>query len=230
MTRRTKENPPRESLTIEELERLTFDERWKLKPNDVEIARLREINAAKDRERAERSVRLGIEEESILADLREIGFDVKSVWDLVNTSTDYSQAIPVLLKHLLLPYSDVTRDGLARSLAVRDPQVHKAWPILVEQYGGAPMGRGIVGPGDTKEYRLGIRDGLACALVAAVTDETLEELIDLVKDRAQGESRVLLLRALRRRSKKPLVEQALEDVKDDPDLKKEIASWRKRKR
>ncbi len=90
------------------------------------------------------------------------------------------------------------------------------------------MGWGIKVPGDTKEYRLGAKDGLACALSVAVTDETLPELIALAKDRTQGESRVLLLSALKkRRNKNPLAKQAIEQLASDPDLEKEIASWRK---
>ncbi len=127
-----------------------------------------------------------------------------------------------------MPYSDVTRETIARSLAVPEPEVQKAWPLLIEEYRKAPMGWGIKAPGDTKEYRLGAKDGLACALSAAVTDETLPELIALAKDRTQGESRVLLLSALKkRRNKNPLAKQAIEELASDPDLEKEIASWRK---
>lgn len=214
-------------LTTEELERLTADEFVRLKLTDNEKSRLREINKAREQARIERSTRLRVEEEPILSDLRGIGWNAESVWDLVNTSKNYADAIPVLLKHLVLPYSDRTREGIARSLAVPELEVRKAWPTLVEEYRKAPMGWGIMAPGDTKEYLLGAKDGLACALSVAVTDETLEELISLAKDSNHGESRVLLLLALRK-SKNPLAKRALEDLANDPDLKKEITSWRKR--
>jgi hypothetical protein len=183
----------------------------------------------RNREITERSARLRIEEEPILADLRAVGRKVESVWDLVNTATRYAEAIPILLRHLLLPYSDRTREGIARALAVPEPEVRRAWPILVEEYRKAPIGSGVIAPGEAKEYRLSTKSGLACALAVAVTDETLPELIALAKDRAQGSSRLLLLSALRK-SKNPLAKQAIEDLADDPDLTKEIASWRKRKR
>ncbi|MFV8486303.1 hypothetical protein [Ralstonia pseudosolanacearum] len=183
----------------------------------------------KEQERVERSARLRVEEEPLLVDLQKVGWSVESVWDLVNTSSPYPEAIPVLLRHLLLSYLDRTREGIARSLAVPEPEVQKAWPLLVEEYRKAPVGWGIKVPGDTKEYRLGAKDGLACALSVAVTDETLPELIALAKDRTQGESRVLLLSALKkRRNKNPLAKQAIEELASDPDLEKEIASWRKR--
>jgi hypothetical protein len=218
---------PRTPLTTGELERLTADDFVRLWLTDDEKTRLRKINTARQQERSARSARLRVEEEPILADLRAVALDVESVWDLVNTSTRYSEAVPILLRHLLLPYSDRTREGIARSLAVAEPEVCKAWPTLVEEYRKASVGWGIVAPGDTKEYRLGAKDGLACALAVAVTDETLADLIAIAKDRAHGESRVLLLSALRK-SKNPLAKQAIEELANDPDLEKEIGSWRKR--
>ena len=221
---RTQTAPARAALTTEELEVLSADDFVRLKLTDDEKARLREINKARQQERVERSARLKVEEEPILLDLRAVGCNVESVWDLVNTSAKYSQAIPVLLRHLLIPYSDRTREGIARSLAVAGPEVRQAWPLLVDQYRKAPMGLGIIAPGDKKEYRLGVKDGLACALSVAVTDETLSELIELAKDRVHGESRVLLLSALRQ-SRNPLAKQALDELAGDPALAKEIASW-----
>jgi hypothetical protein len=85
-----------------------------------------EFQAAKrerDAKLAERVRWLQIEEQPILADLREIGRNVESIWDLVNTATNYREAVPILLKHLQLPYSDTTRDGIARALAVPDAKI-----------------------------------------------------------------------------------------------------------
>ena len=213
-------------LKTEELERLTADDFVGLKLTDDEKALMREINKARQHERAERSARLRIEETPILVDLRKVGWNVESVWDLVNISAKYAEAIPVLLKHLLLPYSDRTREGIARSLAVPEPEVKKAWPMLVEEYRNAPMGQGILAPGDTKEYRLGAKDGLAVALSVIASDAVIEDLIDLAKDRTHGESRVLLLSGLKK-SKSAIAKQALDELAADPDLKKEIASWRR---
>lgn len=227
---KTKRSPlARAPLTTEELERLTVDELVKIKLTDDEMARLRQINEAREQERIERSARVRIEEEPILAELRGVGWNVQSVWDLVSTSTPYPEAIPILLKHLSRPYSDVVKDGIARSLAVPEPEVQRAWPILVEEYRKSPMGKGIVAPGETKQYDLGAKDGLAVALAATVTDETLPELIGLAKDRTHGESRVLLLSALKKRRKKsPLAQQTIDELASDPDLQKEIAAWGRR--
>ncbi len=170
--------------------------------------------AAKNKEIAEREARLRIEEKPLLADLRSVGWNVETVWDLVNTSAKYTEAIPVLLNHLLLPYSDTIRGGIARSLAV--PEAREAWHTLAREYRNAPKADG-----------LGAQHGLAVALAATASDEVLGELIELAKDRAFGESRVLLLSALKR-SKNVAVREALKQLSSDPDLKKEIASWRRR--
>jgi hypothetical protein len=181
---------------------------------------------AQQKELAERSARLRVEAEPLLADLDAVGWKVESVWDLVNTSAIYAEAIPVLLKHLVLPYSDRTREGIARALAV--PDARGAWSTLAEEYQKAPQGVGAIAPGETKEFRLGTKDGLACALAATATEEVMDELVALAKDRTHGSSRVLLLSALRK-SKSSVAKEALSELASDPDLKKEIASWRRRK-
>jgi hypothetical protein len=223
---------PRAPLTTEELKhlkRFAPREYERLKLTDEERERVREINKERSQRIAERGIRLRTEGRPIVEDLRAVGLNVESVWDLVNVSTPYPQAIPVLLKHLQLPYSDRTRAGIARALAVPEPEVRKAWPMLVEAYRDAPMGWGIIAPGDTEELVLGAKDGLACTLSASVTDERLPELIALAKDRSLGESRLLLLLALKKRRKKnPLVAQAIEELSFDPDLAKEIGSWDKK--
>jgi len=219
----------RPPLTNEELENITADELVRLKLTEDEKSRLREINQRRERERAERLVRLQAEQRPIVKELAEVGIEVGSLSDLIMRRVPYPTAIPVLLRHLVRPYSDVTRETIARSLAVPEPEVQKAWPILVEEYRKAQMGRGIVAPGDTKDYPLHAKDGLAVALSATVTDATVNELIALAKNPSLGGSRVLLLRGIRK-SRNPAAKQAIEELASDPALAKEIASWRKGRR
>jgi len=187
--------------------------------NSIELLQLRlkkedgRFTSAKPRVgqgRIKFSARLGLEEIPILADLREVGWDVESVWDLAHSSRRYPEAIPVLLTHLLRPYSGLFRDGIARA----------------EEYKKAPMGIGIAAPGETTKRKLSAKYGLASTLAVAATAETLEELINLAKDRSHGSSRLLLLPALKRRhNKNPRATQAVQQLINDPVLKKEIASW-----
>jgi hypothetical protein len=209
---------PRAPLSNQELEKLSASDAARLKMTDDEISRLRAINQERIRRREEWSARLRVEEEPILIDLRAVGWDVNSVWDLVNTSIPYPEAIPILLKHLTQPYSDRIKEGIARALAV--PDAKDAWPLLVAEYLKAPMG-------EENGIRLDAKSGLAVALSVTATDEVIEQLISLAKDTSNGDSRLLLLRALRK-SRMVVAKSALEELAGDPALKKEIASWGKK--
>lgn len=214
------------SFTDEQLQAMKSSELLKFKLSDDEISRLRAINNRKEIERLARETRIKTEEKKLLEELRRVEINISSVWDLVNASYSYKKAIPILIKHLSLGYSDVVKEGIARSLAVPDDEVRAAWCLIVDEFRKAPIGNGIVALGDTQGYRLGAKDGLACTLSAVVTNETLPELIALAKDGTLGASRILLLSALKkRRNKNLLVKQAIEELAKDPELKREIASW-----
>jgi hypothetical protein len=152
-------------------------------------------------------------------ELRRAGIELECLADLVNRSVPYPVAIPILLKHLSLPYSDVTRETLARAIAV--PDARYAWPVLAAAYREAPTH-------SENGMRSGAKSGLACALTATVTEAVIDELVAVAKDRSNGDSRLLLLRGLKK-SKSAIARQALEELASDPALSKEIASWRKRK-
>jgi HEAT repeat protein len=141
----------------------------------------------------------------LIRDLCSVGYEVKSVWDLVNTSNAYPEALPVLAKHLERDYPPEIKDGIARALAVPDAKF--AWPILLKQYIGETQRR--------------TKGGLAAALGAIADDDVLPDLIALLKDRSHGTSRVLLLDGFYR-SKDPAALAALVEMQDDPDLIKEV--------
>lgn len=168
----------------------------------------------KDALQKAKSASIRSEQTALLADLKSVGWVVKSVWDLVNTSARYEDAVAVLLKHLQRPYSDRVKEGIARALAV--PDAAWAWSFLLAEYKEAPE-------------ESGFKDGLAVALAATSSDEVIGQLVDIAKDPANGGSRLLLLRVLKK-SKSPVAKDALADLKHDPALAKEIASWRSRKR
>jgi hypothetical protein len=150
-------------------------------------------------------------EAPLIRDLRRVGVNVSSAWDLVNTSVPYPSALPVLVAHLARPYPDPIREGIARALAVRDAEF--AWARLVDAYVHEPAGQ-------TKE-------GLACALSVLTDDARLDQLLGLVADQRNGVSRALLLRALEK-SRSPKAQAALDALQIDPDLQGEIAEIRKR--
>jgi hypothetical protein len=153
-------------------------------------------------------------EAPLVEQLRAAGLDIASVWDLVNTSTPYPAAVPVLLEHLARPYPDRVREGIARALAVRDAAPE--WETLARHYRDEPAGT------DAK-------DGLAVALAASARDDVIDEIIALAKDGAHGDSRVLLLDALKR-SKAPQARPALDELAADPVLGSEARRLLGRKR
>jgi hypothetical protein len=149
-----------------------------------------------------------IEEAPIVEALREVGVNVESPWDLVNTGAPYPAAIPVLLEHFTRPYSTRAREGIARALAV--PEAAWAWDVLVTWFRNEP----------TAEPS-GVKYALGCALSAAATDDVVEKLIDLVRDTSLGGDRTALLPALAR-SERPKARAALEALRTDSQLSRQI--------
>jgi hypothetical protein len=106
------------------------------------------------------------------------------VWDLVNTSSDYSQAVPVLEEHLRdASYPDRVREGIARSLSFR--KAASAWPTIIGLYRST-----------TDSFDL--QQGLAVAMAGTVTEETIDDLVTEARREEHGESRSLLLLGLKR--------------------------------
>jgi len=64
------------------------------------------------------------------------------------------------------------------------------------------------------------KDGLAVALAAASDKDVVDALISLARDDSHGESRILLLRGLKR-SDSPKARAALEELCTDPVLGRE---------
>jgi HEAT repeat protein len=153
-------------------------------------------------------------EAPLVDELRKAGLQVDSVWDLVNTSTPYPQALPILVKHLERRYPDRVREGIARALAVRDAQF--AWDDLVRLYEQEPAGT------DAK-------DGLAVAIAAASSTAVVDDVISLAEDPVHGKSRILLIRALRR-SRAGHAREALKRLETDPVLAVEVRRVLKRQR
>ncbi len=166
-----------------------------------------EFQAAKaeqDRQMAEKVAVWRRAEAPLAAELRDAGYQVDTAWDLVNTAVPYPDALPILVRHLGCDYPDRVREGIARALAVRPAAPW--WDDIARCYREATEH-------DAKH-------GLAVALSVAVTRETLPALIDLIDDPDNGDSRILLLRGLKR-VKDPRGLEKLEALTTDPALGKQ---------
>lgn len=130
---------------------------------------------------AERQARLQAlreAEQPIVEDLRHAGLDVKSVWDLVNTSVPYPEALPVLLDHLQRGgYPDRVMESIGRASAVQPASF--AWEVFRGLY--------LVATGRGEE------EGLAVALAASATADHLDGLVALLHEESRSDTRIHFL-------------------------------------
>lgn len=157
-----------------------------------------------DAELAERSRRLREAERPLLADLSALGLDVESVWALRSLQPYPDGTVDVLLQHLVTPFPDRVREGIARALAV--VEARPAWPVLVRAYRN-----------ETSAEDSGAREGLAEALMVTASRATADDLVGMIRDRRLGPSRVLLLRAVTR-LRLPGRWELIAECLRDPDL------------
>lgn len=112
-----------QSITAAELmARLQADPEWVRKNAEREASQ----RAAVEKLRSE----LRPEQEPLLHDLGIAGYELSSVWDLVNLGSPYRAAIPVLLAHLASAQHPVLRNGIARALAVQEAEGIAAGPVI----------------------------------------------------------------------------------------------------
>jgi hypothetical protein len=89
--------------------------------------------AERDRREAElasRTAELRADEFELVKSVRALGYEIESVWDLVNNVPHpvlerrfigpYERAYPVLIEHLKVSHEPRIREGIIRSLTVRD--------------------------------------------------------------------------------------------------------------
>ncbi|WP_045761764.1 hypothetical protein [Xanthomonas albilineans] len=152
----------------------------------------------------------------VIAALRHAGFEVNSIQHLSERGIIDSRAISVLLEHLSYGYSDDVREDILRELAT--PHARKYWDQLMEIF-------------EKNSLNLApeIRYVAALALSGAADDTVLDDVIRLLGDKSLGLDRAPLLIALIR-SKSPKAKMKLLELRDDPDLGKQIKTFRRLER
>jgi len=169
----------------------------------------------KERLRLEREKTLRLAEAPVVKALKDVGLNVESCWDLLDTRSKYTDAIPVLLEHLNKEYPDAIKEGIVRALAI--PEARAGRSTILDLFNKT-----------SDSTHRSLKVALAVAIVATTTDSNIDEVMNLITDPSHGESRVMLLRALRK-SKNMKAKEILEELRDDPTFQREISSWRKRK-
>lgn len=124
------------------------------------------------------------EEKGIVEDLRAAGLPVTSLWDLVGTKRSYPEAIPVLLDHVVKPYSPRTLDGLVRALIVPEARA-RVWPVLRDVVLARKMELSSSAP-----YALGT---MLYALGVLATPADIPAMLQLLVDEELGNYRIGML-------------------------------------
>ncbi|MEC9363134.1 MAG: hypothetical protein VYC42_07910 [Pseudomonadota bacterium] len=86
--------------------------------------------AAQEEQRRKFHAEYADEDAQLAAEARTLGYDIKSVWDFVDSRPtpfdpptfrgDYGRAYPMLVRHLALPHHHRVREGIIRALTVKD--------------------------------------------------------------------------------------------------------------
>ena len=165
-------------------------------------------------DRSDRQQHLKSAEQPLIAALREVGVDVDSVYDLVNTTRSYHRALPVLADHPQRDYPPRILEGIARALAVRHAAPY--WQVVLSAY--------------QSSADVGAKQGAACALAASATEDHLDALLRVIGDEAHGSSRVLLMPALVRLGDAAVVEPFLLKLAEHPVIGREAARTLRRQK
>jgi hypothetical protein len=153
-----------------------------LRQNPEWVAR----EAAAEGQLKERQEQARKEQAKLLAELTDVGVRAESVWDLVNTADKYPAAIPILLRHVILPYSKRTKEGIIRALTVNyaGPEVLRE---LIKQFCE-----------QTDNTPNSLKWVLGNAISEVATPADAETVIALAMDPSHGESRDLITQRLPR--------------------------------
>lgn len=125
------------------------------------------------------------EHQSLTDELAEVGIKISNIYDLVNTKTKYPKAIPILIKHLQISYSDRVKEGIVRALTV-------------------PEAKGLVVPLLIKEYlqlsndKENLKWVIGNAVNVTITKKDVADIFPIVLNKENGISRQMFVVALGR--------------------------------
>jgi hypothetical protein len=134
--------------------------------------------------------------EPVLIDLRGIGYKIEWISDLYSQKIWYQNAIPVLLKWLPLIDNLDVKEDIVRALTVKWAKPDAA-RILIEEYKKLH-----------NESNTGIKWAIANALTEVADDSVFDDLVELINDQSNKESREMLAIALGK-MKNPKAEDVL---------------------
>ena len=147
---------------------------------------------------------INIETKALIFELNQVGVGVSSLWDLVYTSKKYPNAIPILLEHLSKKYSEKTKEGIIRALAVKEA-IGKASAALIAEF--LKM----------QKSQVSLRWAIGNTINVIIVENDVEMIIPIVKDKEHGLSRQMFVSALGKVTSDK-AEDVLIELLDDDDV------------
>ena len=151
-----------------------------------------------------------IENRMICKALSKVGLKVNSVYDLVNSSDNYPEAIPFLVDMLPKLKSDRIKEGVARALTIRNAgkDVAKA---LIKEF------KNYKASTKKEEYT---KWAIANAILVVADNSFFEEIANLIRNKEYGSGMVggMLVKAIAKMKNSQKKDFLLELLMDD-DLK-----------
>jgi HEAT repeat protein len=142
--------------------------------------------------------------------LSKVGLKVNSVYDLVNSSDNYPEAIPILVDMLHKVNSDIIKEGVARALTIRNAgkEVAKA---LIKEF------RSYKASTKREEYT---KWAIANAILVVADNSFFEDIVNFIKNKEYGSGMVggMLVKAIAK-MKNPRKKEILLELLMDNDLK-----------
>lgn len=138
------------------------------------------------------------DEKPLIDDLRQVGVNVKSVWNLVNTKSSYKSAVPILLAHLRKQYHLKIKEGIIRALAVKQARGIACGAILEEYH-------------KTSKHDFNYRWLLGNTMAVIITADYIDDVIAVVREIDNGESRQMFVKALAN-MKSPKIKDVFEQL------------------
>lgn len=141
---------------------------------------------------------------SVCEALHEVGIAARSVYDLVNTSQSYPEAVPILIQFLSKPIHEKVKEGVARALTVKEAKGVAIEPLAHEFE-------------RTPNELASLKWALGNAFTVVADDACFDRLSALARDRAQGPGRQMIVHTIAR-IKHPLKIAVLLELVGDPDV------------
>jgi HEAT repeat protein len=146
-----------------------------------------------------------VEAQKIKLELAKVGVNIEDIYDLVNVSTPYPAAIPVLLDLLKngIEHSGI-KEGIVRALAVKEA-IGIASPILIDEYNKIPKDKML------------LRWTIGNTIYITITNDDVERILPIIQDKENGMSRQMFVLALSK-IKSDKIEDVLIKLLDDDEI------------